>query len=47
MVLNGRPFTLVGVTPRGFAGTTVVIEPDYYVPLSAHDLLETEACLRR
>ena len=42
VVLNGRPFTLVGVTPRGFAGTTVVIEPDYYVPLSAHDLLETE-----
>jgi predicted permease len=42
VVLNGRPFTLVGVTPRGFAGTTVVIEPDYYVPLSAHELLETE-----
>ena len=42
VVLNGRPFTLIGVTPRGFAGTTVVIEPDYYVPLSVHDLMETE-----
>jgi predicted permease len=41
VVLNGRPFTLVGVTPRGFAGTTVVIEPDYYVPLSAHEMMET------
>jgi predicted permease len=42
VVLNGRPYTLVGVTPRGFGGTTVVIEPDYYVPLSAHDLIEWE-----
>jgi predicted permease len=42
VVLNGRSFTLVGVTPRGFAGTTVVIEPDYYVPLSAHNLMESE-----
>ena len=42
VVLNGRPFAVVGVTPRGFAGTTVVIEPDYYVPLSAHNLMETE-----
>ena len=42
VVLNGRSFTLVGVTPRGFAGTTVVIEPDYYVPLSAHSLMESE-----
>ena len=42
VVLNGRPYTLIGVTPRGFGGTTVVIEPDYYVPLSAHDLIEWE-----
>jgi predicted permease len=42
VVLNGRPFMLVGVTPRGFAGTTVVIEPDYYVPLSVHNLLESD-----
>ena len=42
VVLNGQSFTLVGVTPRGFAGTTVVIDPDYYLPLSAHNLMETE-----
>ena len=42
VILNGRPYTLIGVTPRGFGGTTVVIEPDYYVPLSAHDLIEWE-----
>ena len=39
-VLNGRTYTIVGVAPRGFAGPTVIIEPDYYVPLSAHDLIE-------
>jgi predicted permease len=42
VVLNGHPFTLVGVAPRGFGGTTVIMEPDYYVPLSAHDLIEWE-----
>src|SRR5688500_38705 len=42
VILNGRPFMLVGVTPRGFAGTTVIIEPDYYVPLSAHNLMESD-----
>ena len=39
-VLNGRPYTVVGVAPRGFGGTTVVVEPDFYVPLSAHDVIE-------
>src|SRR5215217_1628001 len=39
-VLNGRAYTIVGVAPRGFGGTTVVIEPDYYVPLSVHELIE-------
>ena len=39
-VLNGRTYTIVGVTPRGFGGPTVIIEPDYYVPLSAHDVIE-------
>jgi predicted permease len=39
-VLNGRAYTIVGVAPRGFGGPTVIIEPDYYVPLSAHDAIE-------
>ena len=39
-VLNGRSYTIVGVAPRGFGGPTVIIEPDYYVPLSAHDVIE-------
>jgi predicted permease len=42
VVLNGRRFTLIGVAPRGFGGTTVVMEPDYYLPLAAHDVMEWE-----
>jgi hypothetical protein len=26
--LNGRPFTVVGVTPEGFTGTTSVVTPE-------------------
>ena len=40
VTLNGHAFTIVGVTPRGFGGRTVVIDPDFYVPLSVHELLE-------
>ena len=33
IALNGHPFTVVGVAPRGFHGTTL-LEPDVYVPLA-------------
>lgn len=33
VVLNGRPFTVVGVTPRGFQGTTL-LRSDVWVTLS-------------
>jgi predicted permease len=32
--INGQPFTIVGVTPRGFIGTTLGSESDTFVPLS-------------
>jgi predicted permease len=35
--LNNTPFTIVGVTPRGFQGTTVM-RADAWVPMSATDL---------
>ncbi|HZB24587.1 MAG TPA: ABC transporter permease, partial [Vicinamibacterales bacterium] len=47
VVLNGRHYTLVGVAPRGFGGTTVVMEPDFYVPLSVHDALQLDAAPNR
>ena len=32
--INGHPFTIVGVTPKEFTGTTLGSETDTYVPLS-------------
>jgi predicted permease len=31
--INGQMFTVVGITPKGFTGTTLGSEPDIYVPL--------------
>jgi predicted permease len=33
VTLNGLPFTIVGVAPRGFQGTTL-LKPDLWVPMS-------------
>jgi putative ABC transport system permease protein len=32
--VNGHAFTIVGVTPRGFTGTTLGDDPDVFVPIS-------------
>jgi predicted permease len=37
--LNGRPVTVVGVTPRGFKGSNVFNEPDLFMPLSCYPLM--------
>jgi predicted permease len=38
--LNGRPYTVVGVTPRGFTGTRLfAFAPDVFVPLAAHEAI--------
>ncbi|HEX7090132.1 MAG TPA: ABC transporter permease [Longimicrobiales bacterium] len=34
IIVNGHPFTIVGVAPRGFRGTTVGVNPDVFVPLT-------------
>ncbi|MBA4071986.1 MAG: hypothetical protein C0497_09155 [Gemmatimonas sp.] len=34
MVINGKSFTIVGVAPQGFDGTTVGNKPKVYVPIS-------------
>jgi predicted permease len=34
ILVNGQPFTIVGITPRGFDGTTLGQDPDVYVPMS-------------
>ncbi len=37
--VNGQLFTVVGVAPKGFSGTTLGDEPDIYVPLIFKPLL--------
>ncbi len=37
--VNAQPFTVVGVLPKGFTGTTLGQEPDILVPLSFKPLL--------
>jgi predicted permease len=34
IVVNGRPLEIVGVAPRGFAGTTVGEHPEVFVPIT-------------
>lgn len=33
--INGRPFAIVGVAPKGFEGTTLGVQPDVYVPMQS------------
>ena len=37
--INARPFTVVGITPAGFTGTSVLISPEVWVPTGAADLV--------
>ena len=38
--INGKPYTIVGVTPEGFEGTTVGMRPMVYVPISMRGQLQ-------
>ena len=40
--VNGEPFTVVGVAPKGFTGTSIP-GPEVWLPLGAHDTFSTEA----
>jgi len=35
--INGRIFTIVGITPEGFTGTTAMISPELYLPLGMYE----------
>ena len=39
LIVNGQAMTVVGVTPRGFAGTTLGENPDIFVPLSMRGVM--------
>jgi predicted permease len=38
--INERPFTVVGITPRGFTGTSMVFGPELFLPLGVFDSIE-------
>ncbi|RXK56158.1 ABC transporter permease [Oleiharenicola lentus] len=38
--INERTYTIVGVTPEGFSGTTMVFGPEFYFPLGVFETLE-------
>jgi predicted permease len=40
LTLNRTPFTIVGVGPRGFTGTTLGGGPAAWVPMSMHDVVQ-------
>lgn len=35
--VNGHPFTVIGVSPQGFRGTVVGLDPDIFVPLAMRE----------
>lgn len=39
MRINARPFTVVGIAPPGFTGTSVLVSPEVWVPTGAADLV--------
>src|SRR5204862_6148504 len=37
VLINGRPFTIIGITPKGFAGTLQILSPEVWLPMSVYD----------
>src|SRR5213075_2238102 len=37
LLINGRSFTIVGVTPKGFVGTMQILSPEVWLPISVYD----------
>ena len=42
LVLNGIPYTVIGVAPPGFGGTSIVIAPDLWVPIDSAENLAND-----
>ena len=37
--INGRPYTVIGITPDGFSGVSALVAPDVWLPLGVHSSL--------
>jgi predicted permease len=42
ILVNARPFTVVGIAPAGFAGPMAIAGPEFWMPLGAAALLSVE-----
>jgi predicted permease len=40
--VNARPYTIVGIAPRGFTGTSALVAPEVWVPIGANELVEND-----
>jgi putative ABC transport system permease protein len=40
--VNGADYAVVGVTPRGFAGTMTLVSPEWWFPLGSYDTIVNE-----
>jgi predicted permease len=45
LIVNGQPFTIVGVAQEGFDGTTIGSRPQFFVPITMAERLESNARL--
>jgi predicted permease len=41
VLVNGQGFSIIGVAPKGFQGTSVIGGPDMWIPMSMHDQVLT------
>src|SRR5437868_2199573 len=41
--INGRPFTIIGVMPKGFTGLTSVFSPELWLPLGVYDEIANDS----
>jgi predicted permease len=47
LLINGRPYTIVGITPRGFTGTMQIFSPEVWLPLSVYDQVANDFATER
>jgi len=42
ILINGRSFTIVGITPKGFVGTMQILSPEVWLPMGVYDQIAND-----